>query len=138
MRNAKNTYNPNRNRTHRPQGATGIKPARNTRNQTNGRITGIKNAELINNLTELDEVKESMIKDWTRWVFADSLKWREHGFAIKADSIYVPSARNSSRGEIVASVGDYVLNFNDGRKAIVFTPEMKERIARNDFSWVTG
>lgn len=138
MRNAKTTYNTNRNRPRRPQGVDGTVPARNTRTEKNGRITGIKDAVLINDLAELEKIKESMTKDWTRWVFADSLKWREHGFAVKVDSIYVPSTRNSSRGEIVASIGDYVLNFNDGRRAIVFTPEMKERIERNDFSWVTG
>jgi hypothetical protein len=107
---------------------------------TTGRLTGIKNAQLIDTSDKLVEVRESLTHDSTRWMLTTNLDWKANGFVIHNDVIYVPRAKNgkTTNGDIVASVGDYVLNLQDGRKTIVFTPEIKERIARNDFSWFTN
>lgn len=104
---------------------------------TSGRITGVKRAELISDTAGLTRVLESLVKDTTQWVLVSKLDWKANGFISTGDSIYIPSSKTGRKGtgDIIASVGDYVLHMKDGRKTIVFTPELKARIERKDFSW---
>jgi hypothetical protein len=104
---------------------------------TTGRVTGIKNAELIDSIDKLAQVRDNMANDTDHWMLVTKLDWKTNGFAINNDVIYVPTSKANTKltGDIIASVGDYVLNLNDGRKTIVFTPEIKARIADGDFSW---
>lgn len=101
------------------------------------RITGVKRVELISDSAELSRVLGSLVKDITQWVLVSKLDWKTNGFISTGEYIYIPSSKTGRKGtgDIIASVGDYVVYMNDGRRLIVFTPEIKERIARNDFSW---
>jgi hypothetical protein len=100
-----------------------------------GRVVGVRNAELIETSKQLNKVYGSMIHDASRWVHDADLKWKENGFVMKGDFVFVPKSAGAKTGDVVVSIGDYVINFNSGKRAIVYTPELKERVARGDFSW---
>ncbi len=99
-----------------------------------GRITGVKNVELIDSAEKLTEVKDNIINDSSRWFFASEANWKESSIGSNAVAIYLVNSRGKA-GEVLASLDDYVVNFNDGRKTIVFSPDLKKRIELNDFSW---
>lgn len=103
--------------------------------QSTGRITGVKSAEYIADQAVLQSVLENLIQEPYHWVLNTEMDWKSKGFAVVGSSIMVPRSRGRT-GDIIASVGDYVVNMNDGRKLIVFTPELKARIERNDFGWI--
>ena len=105
-----------------------------------GRLTGVKNSELIHNVNKLNEVMDSMVTEPSRWVFVTKLNWHDNGFVLKHDVIIVPSSKTgtSGNGDIVASVDDYVLNLNDGRRIIISTPELKDRVAKGDYGWFSN
>lgn len=103
-----------------------------------GRITGVKTAELIEDAATLEKVRDSLVNEPGHWVLVTKLDWKTNGFVISNGSVFVPSTKSGRKatGDVIASVGDYVLTMNDGRKTVIFTPELKERIARKDFSWI--
>lgn len=110
----------------------------NTMTETARRTgTGAAKVTLIETSAELTAAYNDMLSEFHKWILNSKLDASVNGLVQKDDYIYIPSSkvRDDGHGDVVASVGDYILEIS-GRKTIVFTPEIKEAIARGDMSWL--
>ena len=66
------------------------------------RLTGVRNSELIEDVSKLQTVLENMISEPSRWVFATKLNWLENGLILQNDVIVVtPNKLKANSGGVI-------------------------------------
>lgn len=99
------------------------------------RLTGVNRAVEITDQAELADAFDDIISKPFNWDFPISTDWRKRTLVNAGDYIYVTNSRGKP-GDVLVSVGDYVVYLNDGRRVNVFTPDLKVRVAQGDFGWL--
>lgn len=104
---------------------------------TKSESTNVVSAVLIDDAVKLRSVMDDIFANTQNWTIDSKLNVAVNGLVMSSGSIVIPLSKKkfTGNGDIIASIGDYVITMKGGRKVIVFTPEIKSAIERGDFSW---